>query len=195
MASYRHVFVVLLSVVVAVTGCSSYTFHGTQFNPPPAAADLALTNQDGQPVRLSDYRGKLVLLFFGYTHCPDVCPATFAKWKQVRHLLKDDAGQVRFVFISVDPERDTPERLKQHLALFDPTFIGLTGAPGDIEVATRAYGVYFKKVEAGSASGYLVDHTARTYVIDREGRLVLTFPFEAEPQDIAADLKYLLESQ
>ncbi len=169
-----------------------YTFHGSQFDPPPPAADFTLTDQEGRSVRLSDYRGRVVLLFFGYTHCPDVCPTTLAKLNYVVQELGEAAREVQVIFISVDPERDTPAAMKRYLSHFDPAFVGLTGRPEEIEAVTRAYGVYVEKEEVGSAAGYLVTHSARTYVIDREGRLVLTFAYETEPQDLAADLEQLL---
>lgn len=170
-----------------------YTFHGTQFDPVRPVTDFTLTDQDGQPVHLSDYRGKLVVLFFGYTHCPDICPTTLARLNQVIRELGDDAQGLQVLFVSVDPERDTPARLKQFLSHFNPAFVGLTGQAGEVAAVYPAFGVYAKKEEVGSAAGYLVTHTARIYVIDRQGRLVLTFPADAAVQDIAADLRYLLE--
>lgn len=170
-----------------------YTFHGTQFDPIRPVTDFTLTNQDGQPVRLSDYRGKLVVLFFGYTHCPDVCPTTLARLNRVMRELGDEAKGLQVLFVSVDPERDTPARLKQFLSHFNSAFVGLTGQAEEVAAVNMAFGVYVKKEEVGSAAGYLVTHTARIYVIDRQGRLVLTFPADAAVQDIAADLRYLLE--
>jgi protein SCO1/2 len=170
-----------------------YSFHGLQYDPPQRAVDFALTNQDGERVRLSGYRGKLVLLFFGYTHCPDVCPTTFAIWKRAQNLLQSDAEQVRFVFISVDPERDTPERIKAHLSLFSPSFIGLTGSLDEIEGVARSFGAYFKKEDIGSAAGYSVAHTALTLVIDPSGNLVLAFPYGTPAEEIAADVRHLLK--
>lgn len=172
-----------------------YTFHGTQFEPVRPVADFTLTDQDGQPVRLSDYRGKLVVLFFGYTHCPDVCPTTLARLNQVMRELGDAGEAVQVLFISVDPERDTPAVLKQFLSHFNPAFVGLTGQAEAVAAVYPAFGVYVKKEEAGSAAGYLVTHTARLYVIDRQGRLVLTYPADAQVQDIVADLKHLLEAR
>jgi len=170
-----------------------YTFHGTQFEPVRPVADFTLINQDGQPVRLSDYRGKLVVLFFGYTHCPDVCPTTLARLNQVMRQLGEAGKSVQVLFVSVDPERDTPAVLKQFLSHFNPMFVGLTGQAEEVAAVNTAFGVYVKKEEVGSAAGYLVTHTTRIYVIDREGRLVLTFPADTPVEDIAADLKHLLE--
>ncbi len=191
---------VIVLIIAAITFAyltftRPYAFHAARFEPAPPVPDLALTNQDGQIVRLRDYRGNLVLLFFGYTHCPDACPLTLGIWKQVQKNLGADAEPVRFVFVTVDPERDTPERLKQYLARFNSAFVGLTGTPAEIQRATRAFGVHFQKEEIETAAGYLMSHTAGTFVIDREGRLVLLFPLNADSADIAADLKYLLSKR
>jgi len=162
-------------------------------DPPPSAPDFTLTDQHGQPFRLSDQRGKAVLLFFGYTHCPDVCPTTLATWKQVHDALGDDADRVRFVFITVDPERDTPQRLRQHLAVFNPGFIGLTGNPEQLAPIYQAYHVYHEEVqESQSAVDYLVNHTAAVFLIDPEGRWRLSYSFGTPPEDIVHDVQVLL---
>jgi protein SCO1/2 len=189
---HRLLFLALGALVLA--GCQSYPFHGTVLNPPPVAADWALTNQDGQTTRLSDYRGRLVLLFFGYTHCPDVCPTTLAQFKTIRAKLGGQADRVRFLFITVDPERDTPAVLKEFLALFDPNFIGLTGTTADLEPVWKSYGVYHEKRTEGST--YLVDHTARIYVIDGRGSLRLTWLSDASQtaDEMVQDIQHLLAS-
>lgn len=180
--------------VMAVSGVRlpfrTYTFHGLVFGPPLPAPDFVLTNQDGQPVHLRDYRGKLVVLVFGYTHCPDACPITLSKLKRVLTELGDASDQVQVLLVSVDPEQDTPAVLKEYLSRFSPAFVGLTGRPEEIEAVTRAYGVHVEK--EGSPDGDLVAHTALTYVIDRSGQQVLAFPIEIAPQEMAADLQYLL---
>lgn len=170
----------------------NYTYQGSLIDPPIPAADFTLTDQHGETFRLSDQRGKVVLIFFGYTHCPDVCPVTLSEYRQVKRQLGDQAEDIVFVFITVDPERDTPERLLAHLANFDPEFIGLTGEPADLERVWDAYGVYQEKVDTGSAGGYLVDHTARTYAIDRQGNWRLTYPFGMEVEKQVADVRHLL---
>ena len=134
-----------------------------------------------------------MVLFFGYTFCPDVCPTTLGVWKQVHEALGEDAGKVRFVFVTVDPERDTPERLRKHLALFSPDFIGLTGTLEQLAAVYRAYGVY-RKVEPleNSVLGYQVIHTSSDYVIDRDGYWRLRHPFGTPAEDILHDLRLLL---
>jgi protein SCO1/2 len=134
-----------------------------------------------------------VLLFFGYTSCPDVCPTTLASWKQVHAVLGGDGSKVRFLFVTVDPERDTPARLKRYLAIFSPDFVGLTGTQQALTATYRAYGVVREKVtRSGSGVGYLVNHTARTYLIDPAGFLRLSYGFGTLPEDIADDIRRLL---
>jgi protein SCO1/2 len=133
-------------------------------------------------------------LFFGYTFCPDVCPVTLGIWKRVHEALGEDARQVRFVFITVDPERDTPERLLQHVAIFNPEFIGLTGTPEALQPVYQTFGVFFEKESASkSAVGYLVSHTASAFVVDRAGQWRLRHAFETPADDIVHDIVQLLE--
>lgn len=169
-----------------------YTFRGSQIEPAVAGADFTLTDQQGQAFRLSEQRGKLVLLFFGYTHCPDVCPVTLAEFTRIKADLGDQAKDVRFVFITVDPERDTVDALRAYMANFDPQFISLTSEREALEVVWKDYGVYQARQETSGASGYLVDHTARTYLIDGSGNLRATYPYEMTEADVVSDLKYLL---
>jgi protein SCO1/2 len=172
-----------------------YEFRGSLIDPPAPAADFTLQDQHQHPYTLSDQKGKVVLLFFGYTNCPDVCPVTLAHFKQIKADLGEQAGEVQFVFITVDPERDTAERLKDYLPNFDPGFIGLTGSRADLEPVWKNYGVYQARQETGSAAGYLVDHTARTYLIDRQGNWRLTYPFEMEKDAILSDVRFLIKSE
>lgn len=178
-----------------------HTFHGLPLDPPLPAPDFTLTNQDGQPVRLTDYEGKLVLLVFGYTHCPDACPLTLFALNRALAELGDARGQVQVLMISVDPQTDTPAALKEYLSHFNPAFAGLTGSLQEIEAVTRAYGVFVEKEEttADSHADHLVAHTvptyahtALTYVVDRQGQRVLALPLEMTPQEVAADLNFLL---
>ncbi len=171
----------------------SYTFKGSLIEPPLPAEDFSLKDQYGRPFRLSDHRGEVVLIFFGYTYCPDVCPVTLADFRQIKAQLGAGAEKVKFVFITVDPERDTPERIAEHLANFDSTFVGLTGDPADLQAVWDAYGVYAEKAAAGSASSYLVDHTARVYVVDVGGNLRLTYAFGTESQVMAQDVAHLMD--
>lgn len=168
-------------------------FHGLRFEPPRSVPDVEFVDQNRQPVRFSDYRGQLVLLYFGYLSCPVACPTTLAIWKRVRAGLGEKAKDVRFVFLSVDPERDTPEKIGKHLALFDPQFVGLSASLADTEDFARELNAFFVKKDSGSAAGYLVNHTTLTFVIDRHGRLVLAFPLKTQADEITADLELLLQ--
>ena len=169
-----------------------HTYRGSLIDPPVPAADFELTDQNGQKFRLSDQDGEIILLFFGYSNCPDVCPLTMSEYKQMKEMLGEQADQVRFVFVTVDPERDTQARLSEYVNAFDPEIIGLTGSRTELEPVWKSYGVYQAKQETGSAAGYTVDHTSRTYLIDQDGNWQLTYPFEMEKEDILSDVRYLL---
>lgn len=185
--------VLLLAVVGTQLFAQPYTFRGSLIDPPLPSHDFVLTDQAGQPFRLRDQQGNVVVMAFGYTACPDVCPTTLADFKRVRTLLGEQAEHVRFVFVTVDPERDTPERLGQYMAAFDPSFRGLSGADADLEQVWNNYGIYHEKQYVGSAAGYLVDHTSRIYVVDAQGNLRLTFPFGTQVEDMAEDIRHLAE--
>lgn len=169
------------------------SFHGFLMDPPAPAPKFELIDQHYQPFRLADHNGKLVVIFFGYTNCPDVCPATLVYYTQVKRALGPLADQVEFVFITVDPEYDTPEHLRAYVERFDPAFYGLTGDEETIRELALAYGVYYDKVEDESSPvGYWVEHTAFTFVVDTDGNLRLVHPFGVESEDIASDLRQLL---
>jgi protein SCO1/2 len=184
----------LLAVLVAVTGCGgpSYAFSGSEIEPATDAPPLALTDLSGQPFAWEDYAGKAVVLYFGYTTCPDACPTTLSDYLAVKEQLGDRADDVAFVLATLDPERDTPERLAEYLGFFDPAFIGLTGTPDEVATTARGYGVTYERVEyPGSATRYLIDHSTLSYVIDPRGKLRLTYREGADPAAIAEDLRHL----
>jgi protein SCO1/2 len=169
-----------------------HTFHGTLLQSPSEAHDFRLVSHTGQRVSLSDYRGKLVLLYFGYTFCPDVCPATLSEIAGAMKLLGEDADDIQLVMISVDPERDTPEKLAEYVAHFNPSFLGVTGTQDEISEIATFYGIFYEKNEGSAATGYLVDHTATVTVVDQDGHVKLIFPFGTPAEAIAEDLEYLL---
>ena len=189
------VFGLALAMAGWYTLNSNYTYQGVLIDPPAPAADFELTDQYGQPFRLSEQSGNVVLIFFGYTNCPDVCPVTLSEYKRVKENLGDLAENVRFVFITVDPERDTRGRLQIYMDNFDPSFIGLSGDRQSLEQVWEAYGVYQEKRDVGSAAGYLVDHTARTYLIDANGNWRLNYPFGMETAKISEDIRHLIKEQ
>ena len=187
------IIVAMAAMLVASCGPSTPTFSGSVIDEPVAVPDFGLTDQNGQPFRLSDQRGKVVVLFFGYTQCPDVCPTTLATWRKIHEALGDDAERVRFVFVTVDPERDTPERLGLHVTAFNPEFVGLTGDKRDLEPVYDVFGVFFEKdTSSGSAAGYLISHTATTFVLDPEGNWRLRETYGTEVEDIVRDIQELL---
>jgi protein SCO1/2 len=190
------VSIILVLTGLAISACkqSEPSFRGTVTAEDIPQPEFTLTDQHGQTFTLSDQRGKVVLLFFGFTYCPDVCPLTLSTWKHVEEMLKDDASNVRFVYITVDPERDTPEKLREHLAIFSPNFIGLTGTLEALQQAYSAFGIYREKVKISeSAAGYIINHTSRMYLIDRGGRWQVSFSHDAAVEDIAHDLRELLK--
>ena len=186
-----------LAIVLAAWSFAdqNYTYQGVLIDPPAQAADFTLVDQNGSPFRLSEQRGKLALIFFGYTNCLDVCPATLAEFMQIKTALGDQAADVRFVFITVDPERDTQQRIKTYLSAFDPEFIGLTGDSAALEAIWRSYGVYVERSDPGGSSDYMVDHSTRTYLIDPQGNWRLNYPFGMEYEKISQDILHLLGSK
>lgn len=189
------VVVLVAGGVVMATRNEAYAFNGGEYKPPKAAAALDLVDQNGEPFSLADQQGNVLLVYFGYTTCPDLCPTTLSDFAAVKDDLGVDADRVRFVMATFDPERDTTARLKEYLGFFDPDFIGLRGDDAQTEAFKQAYGVTVKRVEyPESATGYLLDHTALIYVIDPEGRLRLTYPYGTDPADIAADVRHLLKT-
>jgi len=168
------------------------SFHGTAIDSPDLAQDFTLTASTGEPLSLSDLRGKVVLMYFGYTYCPDVCPATLNELKKATAALGDRADEVQVVMVTVDPQRDTPEVLRDYLAHFDSSFIGLTGTAEEVLAAASPLGIYISAHEGTPTSGYLVDHTSSVLVIDKAGYLRLLHGFDTPGKDIAADVRHLL---
>jgi len=157
------------------------------------AKDFQLPDQNGQVRTLKDFRGKLVVMFFGYTQCPDVCPTTLADLAEAKKLMGPDGAKVQGLFVTVDPERDTPEVLKGYMANFDPSFLALRGTPEQLAALAKEYKVYYKKVDGKTPTSYTMDHSAANYVYDTQGRLRLYSRYDAGPQALASDLQQLLK--
>ena len=195
-----NVALIGLAIVLAIVGAiavisqqQTYAFNGGEFSPAQPAPPLNLTDQDGNAFSLADQQGKVAMIYFGYTTCPDLCPTTLSDFQVVKDELGADADQVEFILATFDPERDTQERLKEYLAFFDPDFIGLRGDEAQTEAFKQGFGITVNRVEyPDSATGYLLDHTALIYVIDKAGRLRLTFAYGTDPALIAQDVKHLL---
>ncbi len=182
----------LLLLVLPCTAAES-PFRTGVLEPPAPAPDFTLHSDRGTTVRLHDWRGNVVLLYFGYTSCPDVCPTTLAEFAEVRKQLGAAAQHLRVAFVTVDPARDTPARLRVYTRAFDATFVGLTGPKTTLAKVWKAYGVYVKSHRVpGSSEGYVVDHSATTFVIDAKGDLRLAIPFGTPVDDICHDLQLLL---
>jgi protein SCO1/2 len=170
-----------------------YQYKGSFIEPAVQAPAISLIDHNGADWNLEEQEGKVVIIFFGYTSCPDVCPTTLSLFRQIKTLLGRDASSVVFVYVTVDPERDTPEKLKNNLSAFDPEFIGLTGSLEQLEPVWKGYGVFREKVLTESAAGYLMDHSAITYAVNKRGQLRLTYPFGMDPREITADIQHLLD--
>jgi len=192
----KHVFLAAFAFLLLL-GCGRQEpspFKGTDITGAPFGQRLALHDHNGKPVTLTSFKGKAVVLFFGYTHCPDVCPTTLSDLKAALKLLGPKAAErVQVLFVTVDPERDTPEVLRQYVPYFDPSFLGLTGTPEEVAEAAREFKVHFSKHTESGASGYLMDHTAASYILDPQGRIRLFWPYGMPSADMAHDLSQLLE--
>jgi protein SCO1/2 len=177
-----------------LAGCSENKpqFKAVDITGADYAKDFQLPDQNGQMRSLKDFRGKVVVMFFGYTQCPDVCPTTMADLAEARKLLGPDGAKVQGIFVTVDPQRDTPELLKAYMANFDPSFIALRGTPEQLAAMAKDFKVYYKKVDGKTPTSYTMDHSAADYVYDTQGRLRLYSRYDAGPQTLAADLKLLL---
>lgn len=184
-------FVIMLGLAVGFYFFRPHTFHGTVIQSPEPSHDFTLNSANGA-VSLSDFRGKVVLLYFGYTFCPDICPATLANVGQALNQIGSKADEVQTIMISLDPQRDTPEKLADYTAHFHPSFIGVTGDQEQVDPVASLYGIFYQVNEGSEATGYLIDHTATLLVLDREGYLKLVFPFGVTADEIADDLKYIL---
>lgn len=161
------------------------TPKGTSYNPPVELTDFTMMSSTGSPVSLSDFAGSYTLLFFGYTHCPDVCPTTLLTLGQVKEALGASAAEMHFVFISVDSPRDTLEVLKDYVENYDPEFIALSGDDETLNQISPDFGLYYKRPQTTS-SFYLVEHTARLFLIDPQGHLVMSFAY-GTPTDVIVD--------
>lgn len=158
------------------------------------AKDFALTDHNGQQRTLKDFQGKIVMMFFGYTQCPDVCPTSMAEMTEIKKLLGQDGDRLQALFVSVDPERDKPEMLKAYMENFDPSFLALYTTPEKTAALAKDYKVYYKKVDGPTPTSYTIDHTAGSYVYDTTGKLRLFTRYGTKPELTVADIKQLLPS-
>ncbi len=189
-----------LLATVAIMGLAACTpdkpaFKGVDITGAEYAKDFALTDQNGQMRTLKDFAGKVVVVFFGYTQCPDVCPTTMQELLEVKRLLGSDGDKLQGIFVTVDPERDTAELLKAYTANFDPSFVALRPSIEQLQVLLKDFKIYAKKVEGKTATSYTMDHSAQSYVYDPKGRLRLYSRYGSGPQALADDARLLLQGQ
>lgn len=183
-----------LGVLLTLVACAAPDFNGVALDPPERAPAFALADSSGATFSLDAQQGKVVLVFFGYTHCPDVCPTTLLDWKKAAAELGDESASVRFVFVSVDPERDTPAMAQRYAARFDPRFTGLTGSRDQIDALLRQWklAAFRDGIPGDTASVYTVSHPSQVFVIDPKGQLRLMHRAGLTPAQISADIRALL---
>jgi protein SCO1/2 len=188
-------FVLAAGMAGLVAACSESKpqFKAVDVTGADYAKDFHLVDQNGQLRGLHDFQGKLVVLFFGYTQCPDACPTTMAELAEAKKLLGPDADKIQVLFVTVDPERDTPQFLKGYMANFDPSFLALRGTPEQLASVAKDFKVYYKKVDGDSPTSYTMDHSVGSYVYDTQGRLRLYTRYGTGPQALASDMQLLLK--
>ena len=180
-----------ITICSAIAGCDGGSqFKSTDITGAPYGKALELTDHNGKPRRLEDFRGKAVVLFFGFTHCPDVCPTTLADIAAAVKSLGAQAQKVQVLMVSVDPERDTPDALGKYVTAFDPGFLGLRGDQDATKKVAAEFKIYFERAKTGAS--YTVNHSTQSYVIDPQGRLRLLVRHDRIAQDLAPDLRTIL---
>ena len=181
----------LLCLAVAASATEDADLKAGVFDPPRAAPEFALRGSDGAELKLSRFRGKVVILEFGFTSCPDVCPKTLAALAAARKSLGAQGDELQVVYITVDPERDDPERLRTYLAAFDPSFVGGTGTQEELAAVRQEYGIAATRTDSGPSHTF--SHSSYTYLIDREGSLRALVPYGTSSDDYAHDVRILLK--
>ncbi|MBP6406527.1 MAG: SCO family protein [Ramlibacter sp.] len=186
----------LLASVALLSACSpdKPQFRAIDITGAEYARDFNLTDHNGQPRSIKDFAGKVVVVFFGFTQCPDVCPTALAELAEVKRMLGKDGNKLQGIFVTVDPERDTPEVLKGYMANFDPSFLALRGTPDQLAAMAKDYKVYYKKVDGKTPTSYTMDHSAGSFVYDTQGRIRLYTRYGSGAQALADDIRLLLKS-
>jgi len=183
----------LLCLVLLSGGCSGPpVFVSTDISTVDWGKDFSLTDHNGQARRLADFRGKVVVLFFGYTQCPDVCPTTLATMREAMTLLGEDANRVQVLFVTVDPARDTPALLAQYVPAFHPDFLGLYADENGTAAVAKEFKVFYARQPGSTPGSYSIDHSTGSYAFDTQGKLRLLLRHGETPNNVAADLKLLL---
>jgi protein SCO1 len=194
----RHLISLALSTAL-LAACSDKPadatatgFSGIDITGADYATGFSLTDHNGQARTLADFKGKVVVIFFGYTQCPDVCPTSMTEMAQAKQLLGADGDKLQGLFVSVDPERDTPAIMKEYMGSFDPSFLALYAAPNQLPEVAKSFRIYYKKVDGKTPTSYTMDHSAGSYVYDTQGRLRLYHRYGSGAPALADDLKKLL---
>jgi protein SCO1/2 len=183
----------LLAAALSACGPEKPNFKAIDITGADYAKGFTLSDQNGQTRSLSDFQGKVVVVFFGYTQCPDVCPTTMSELAEVKRLLGSDGDKVQGVFVTVDPARDTADLLKAYLNNFDPSFVAFIPSAEQLAVVAKDYKVYYKRVEGKTNSSYTMDHSAGSYIYDPAGHLRLFSRYGSGPQALADDIRVLLK--
>lgn len=179
-----------------LTGCTPEKpqFKSIDLTGADYARDFSLLDQYGQLRTVKDFAGKVIVVFFGFTQCPDVCPASMAELAEVKRLLGTDGNRLQAILITVDPERDTPELLKAYMANFDPSFLALRPTPAELPQVAKDYKIYYKKVDGKTKSSYSMDHSAGSYIYDPRGRIRLYNRYGSGAEVLASDIRLLLKA-
>ncbi|HXE37993.1 MAG TPA: SCO family protein [Azonexus sp.] len=188
----RRRFLALVCALLAACGREPVAFRNTDLTGATFGRALALSDHHGQLRLLADFRGKVVVLFFGYTTCPDICPTMLARLASVMQTLGGDAERVQVLFVTLDPERDSAERLKTFVPWFHPSFLGLRGDTEQTKTVTKEFRIFSARKEVGGELGYVLDHSSGAYVFDPAGQLRLYVKDTASVEDIAVDIRQLL---
>ncbi len=183
------------STVLSACSPNQPSFKGVDITGADYAKGFSLLDHNGQVRSLADFAGKVVIVFFGYTQCPDVCPTSMQELAEVKRLLGSDGDKLQGVFITLDPERDTPEMLKAYMANFDPSFLALHPTPEQLAAIAKDFKIYFKKVDGKTATSYTLDHSAGSYTFDTRGRVRLYNRYGSGAAALAADVAALLQSK
>ena len=181
-------------VIFSACSKSQPEFRGVDISQVDYARDFApLKDHNGQQRSIKDFQGKVVVVFFGYTQCPDVCPTSMQEMAEVKKMLDADGERLQSIFITVDPERDTPEMLKAYMANFDPSFLALVGNAEQTAALAKEFKIYYKKAEGKTPTSYTMDHSAGSYIYDTQGRLRVYYRYGSGAEALAHDVKQLLK--
>ena len=186
---------ILVSAGDLLTACSKGKpeFRGVDISEVDYARDIQLPDHNGQQRSLKDFKGKVAVVFFGYTQCPDVCPTTMQEMAEVKRMLGKDGDRLQTIFVTVDPERDTADMLKAYMGNFDPSFLALRGTPEQTAAVAKDFKIYFKKVDGKTPTSYTMDHSAGSYIYDTQGRLRVYYRYGSGVEALVADVRSLLD--